>query len=401
LQPPREDVLACHRLVIGADAAEQAVGGRGQLTGQPDRGAGVWWMIPVVDFSLVRCQRGDRWFPWNYGSRGGDRRVRMGRFEPGGGLTVINAVDAEGKILGSCALRVGARHSRAILGDDEYRYGALAAGPAYFWADNEDSCPWILLVRSFWVRPEYRRSGIARAFASYARELGLPAYLAFANANMQALFGAEFTPTGATSRFQDTFRLAATALAANFEPADDADFTVFVQARASAGLLWNSAHGGIQEPAELGEVLCRPNRIDAEDADSGEHHELGFADSAYAFDRQFGFALSNWCDSWGPSGGPFDELDLDEAEDDEYERAEARFALLPAFTAGSLEGWILDAEAMLAYAAIRRFLRTLEWTEFSDVGEAAAELFVVDLLEDRRDLQHFSALVTPIAAKDA
>jgi hypothetical protein len=53
---------------------------------------------------------------------------------------------------GSCALRLGYRHSEYVLGDEEFQYGAASAGPAYFWPDDEKS-PWILIVKSFWVRP--------------------------------------------------------------------------------------------------------------------------------------------------------------------------------------------------------------------------------------------------------
>jgi hypothetical protein len=116
---------------------------------------------------LVPCSAGERWFPWNYRRRYRDRIISMSRFVPEPGLVVLNAVESGGRVVGSCALRVGYRHSEYVLRDEEYQYGAMAAGPAYFWTDSED-IPWILIIKSFWVRPSHRRRGIARAFAQYA-----------------------------------------------------------------------------------------------------------------------------------------------------------------------------------------------------------------------------------------
>lgn len=59
-------------------------------------------------------------------------RVGMRLFARGPGLVVLNAIGPGGRVLGSCSFRVGYRHSEYILGDEEYQYGALAAGPAYF-----------------------------------------------------------------------------------------------------------------------------------------------------------------------------------------------------------------------------------------------------------------------------
>jgi hypothetical protein len=102
----------------------------------------------VLDFEPVRCDQGDRWFPWNYGRKARDGRVGMKQFAHEPGLLVLNAVTPTGRIMGSCSLRVGYRHSGYLLSDEEYRYGAAAAGPAYFWPDDE-SCPWILVLKSF------------------------------------------------------------------------------------------------------------------------------------------------------------------------------------------------------------------------------------------------------------
>ena len=67
-----------------------------------------------------------------------------------------------------------------------------------------------------------------------------------------------------------------------------ADFTVYLQAEASAMLLWRSWHGGLDSSAELDDVLCDPDRADAWEIDSGESFETGFSDSAFAADRSFG-----------------------------------------------------------------------------------------------------------------
>ncbi|MGH2804153.1 MAG: hypothetical protein ACRDL4_14065 [Thermoleophilaceae bacterium] len=59
-----------------------------------------------------------------------------------------------------------------------------------------------------------------------------------------------------------------------------------------------------------------------------------------------------------------------------------------------IEGWVFDSDAMRAYATVRHFLSTLRWREFTDLDEAAQELFVVDLDEQPRGLLRFSALYT-------
>jgi hypothetical protein len=318
----------------------------------------------------------------------------MARFARQPGLLVLNAVDASSRILGSCALRLGYRHSEYILGDEEYRYGASSAGPAYFWPDDE-KCPWILVVKSFWVRPTSRRLGIARGFAEYARGLGLPGYLGFANKHMEEFFNREFRPTRKTSPLQEKIARALAAPAKEFEPNTDPHFTVFVQAEASALHLWNSWHGGLDEPVGLDQVLCFPDRADIWEIDSGEAYEAGYSDSGYADDLCFGYALSPWLDSWGPEDGPYDAIPT-EASDATWNAAAAAYATKSSCAAGSIDGWVLDPEAMLAYAAIRHFLRTLRWQAFDDLDAAARELFVKDLAEQPRGLRRFSGLVSPI-----
>ena len=71
-------------------------------------------------------------------------------------------------------------------------------------------------------------------------------------------------------------------------------------------------------------------------------------------------------------------------------------ALQSCFTAGSVDGWIIDSEAMCAYTSVRRFLRTLTWHDYDDINGAAQELFVRDLLEEPRGLRRFGALVSPV-----
>ena len=241
-----------------------------------------------MHFELVECADGDVWFPWNYRRRTKTGRVGVTRFAAEPGLVVFNAVDGRGRVLGSCSMRIGYRHSQDILRDEEYQYGAMAAGPAYFWADD-DACPWILVVKSFWVRPGVRRNGIARAFASRARDIGLPAYLGFANKHLEAWFNREFRPGAEPSRLQTRIETAMRAPAAGFEPERKPDFTVFLQAEASAMLLWQSWHGAMDESVGLAEALCDPDRAGAWDVDSGEVFEAGFSDSAFAADRAFGY----------------------------------------------------------------------------------------------------------------
>jgi hypothetical protein len=125
--------------------------------------------------------------------------------------------------------------------------------------------------------------------------------------------------------------------------------------------------------------------------------ETGFSDSAFAEDRSFGYLLSPWCDSWGPEGGPFDDLSGHASESD-WEDASAAYETQTAYAAGSLEGWVFDAEAMLAYATVRYFLRTLRWREYADLDDAARELFVRDLRDQPRGLLRFSALVSPVGS---
>lgn len=347
-----------------------------------------------MDFELVRCSEGERWFPWNYGRRSSERRVGMRRFMPEPGFVVLNAITPSGRVLGSCSFRVGYRHSEYILGDEEYRYGALAAGPAYFWPDDE-SCPWILVLKSFWVRPSLRRKGIARRFAAYVRDLGLPAYLAFANKNVREWFDREFRPTKRLSPFQRKIAKAIRAADVRYMPEDDPDFTIFLQAEASALLLWESAHGDLYQAVNLDRVLLSPDRADVWAIDGGETFEAGFSDSAFAEDRCYGYVLGAWCDSWGPETEPFDDLET-EAPDDEYETAKALYARRSCFAAGSIDGWVLDPDAICTYASVRCFLRTLTWREFHDVNDAVRELFIRDLRDEPRGLRCFSALVTPI-----
>ena len=120
-----------------------------------------------------------------------------------------------------------------------------------------------------------------------------------------------------------------------------------------------------------------------------------FSDSAFAEDRCFGYTLGSWCDAWGPEGDPFDELSAD-ASDEVYETTEAAYTQKSCLVAGSVDGWIIDAEAMCAYASVRYFLRTLTLRDYDDVNDAARELFVRDLRDEPQGLRRFSALVSPI-----
>ena len=348
-----------------------------------------------MDFELVRCVEGDRWFPWNYKRRYREGRVGMRRFVPEPGLVALNAIAPSGQTLGSCSLRVGYRHSEHILSDEEYRYGAAAAGPAYFWPEDE-SCPWILVLKSFWVRPAVRRQGIARRFAAYARDLGLPTYLAFANKQVKAWFDREFCPTDQISVLQARIAEAMRTRGADYTPDREPDFTVFLQAEAPALLSWRAWPNSLEDTTALDRGLLFPDRADVWDVDSGEVFETGFSDSAFAEDRSFGYALGSWCDAWGPEGDPFDELP-DEPTDEECQTTETTYARQSCFTAGTINGWIIDAEAMCAYASVRHFLRTLTWHNYDDVNEAAQELFVRDLQDEPRGLRHFSALVSPMS----
>jgi len=354
--------------------------------------------IQDMDFELVCCSEGDRWFPWNYGRLYGERRVGVKQFVHTPGLAVLNAVTPSGQILGSCSLRIGYRHSEYLLGDEEYRYGAAAAGPAYFWSDDE-SCPWILVLKSFWVRPAMRRQGIARRFAACARDLGLPTYLAFANKHVRAWFDRECCPTNHASPLQARIAEAMRTQGADYTPDRDPDFTVFLQAEAPALLLWRAWPKSWDETTTLDRGLLFPDRADIWDVDSGEVYETGFSDSAFAEDRCFGYALSSWCDAWGPHADPFDELP-DDASDEEQRAAEAAYALQSCFVAGSIDGWIIDVKAMCAYASVRHFLRTFTWHDYDNVDRAAQELFVRDLRDERRGLRHFSALVSPMQPAD-
>jgi hypothetical protein len=195
------------------------------------------------------------------------------------------------------------------------------------------------------------------------------------------------------SRLQTRIATAMRAAAGDFEPDLDADFTVYLQAEASAMLLWRSWHGGMYEPVGLSEVLCEPDRAGLWDIDSGEAFEAGFSDSAFASDRSFGYVLAPWCDAWGPEEGPHDHLS-DDASDSDYFDADAAYDVRTSCAAGTLRGWVSDAEAMLAYATVRHFLRTLRWREHVDLSDAARELFVRDLRDQPRGLRRFSAMVS-------
>jgi hypothetical protein len=228
------------------------------------------------------------------------------------------------------------------------------------------------------------------------RDIGLPAYLGFANKNMQAWFNREWRPVRRPSRLQAKIDRALRSPAPEgFAPDREADFTVYVQAEASPMHLYLSWHGGLHEPATLEAALCGSDRADLWAIDSGECFEAGFSDSAYADDRQFGYMLNEWFDTWGPTHAPFDDLS-DDPTDDEFDAAELAYERQSSFCAGTAEVWVTDREAMFAYATVRHFLRTLAFREFKDVDDAARELFVRDLRDEPRGLRTFSALVTPI-----
>lgn len=348
-----------------------------------------------MDFEVRVCSPGEKWFPWNYGRRTGTSRKRAGLQvvpdEPG--LVVLNAVSASGRVLGSCSMRIGYRHSPYLLGDEEYQHGVLGSGPAYFWA--ADDSPWIMTLKSFWVRPECRRQGIARAFAERARAMGLPTYLAFANSNMERWFDAEFRPSRRKSRLQKKiYRALNTEIPDSFRQLESAPmFHVHLLAEASAGFLFSSAHGadGPFSLVDLADVLVFPSRIDEWQADDGDSYEAGFSDSAFANDRCFGCLLEPELDSWGPTRSPFDDV----SDDDDVDLALAEFDRLSTFTAGIVSVRVVDPDALLANATVRRFLRTLEWREFESVVDAVEELYVTDLSEMPRGLRRFAAVVEP------
>lgn len=161
------------------------------------------------------------------------------------------------------------------------------------------------MLKSFWVRPGLRRNGIARRFAAYARDLGLPAYLAFASKNVEQWFNREFRPTKRLSPLQRKITKAIGATGTRYMPEDDPDFTIFLQ-------------------------------------------------------------------------------------------AEAAYTRRSCFAAGTIDGWIIELDAICASASVRHFLRTLKWREYTDVNDAVRELFVRDLRDEPRGLRSFSTLVSPI-----
>ena len=352
------------------------------------------------DIELRICVAGERWFPWNYRrtARHTGDRIGMRAFAPEPGLRVINAIAADGSVLGSCALRVGYRHSEQILSDEEYQYGAGATGPPFFWPEQE-GCPWIAVVKSFWVRPNARRRGVARRFAGYARDLGLPTYLAFGNPHMRAWFEREYRPTDELSPLQHLVASALAVPSEDHEPDADPDFTVYIQVEAPALLLWNAWPNEFDEVTDLEELLFYPARADEDSVDSGEVFEAGFSDSAFAVDRTYGYDLSPWCESWGPREGPYDDLP-DDATDEDWDAARRAFANQSWFVAGAVEGWVVDPAAMCAYASVRHFLRTLRLEAFSSVDEAVRELFVTDLASEARGLRSYHALVAPVEPRE-
>jgi hypothetical protein len=229
--------------------------------------------------------------------------------------------------------------------------------------------------------------------------VGLPTYLAFANKHVAAWFNREFRPSDQRSRLQDRIATAMRAPGTNFEPDRAPDFTVFVQAEAPALRLWRSWPGSSSDVSDLERVLCCPERADIWTIDSGEVFEAGFSDSAFAEDRRFGYALQPWWDAWGPTSGPF--YGMGDPYDEDYDAAEAAYAPQSSFAAGSADGWVLDPEAMCAYATVRHFLSTLAWHDYDDINDAARALFVRDLRDEPRGLRGFSALVTPVGQGSA
>jgi hypothetical protein len=150
---------------------------------------------------------------------------------------------------------------------------------------------------------------------------------------MKALFDREYRPTRKTSPLQNKIARALRAGSDEFEPDREPDFTVYLQAEASALHLWRSWHGGQSDLVELDRVLCWPDRAGFWEIDSGESYEIAYSDNAFADDRSYGYALSPWLDSWGVERGPFDLLP-DGADDADYEAAEAAFGAESAYAAG-------------------------------------------------------------------
>ena len=170
-------------------------------------------------------------------------------------------------------------------------------------------------------------------------------------------------------------------------------FTIELQAEAPTLLLWRAWPFDHEEVVPLSETLSDPSRAEAWEIDGGEIFEAGFSDSALAADRCYGYILDSWFEDSGPTHGPYAALE-GEVDDGELDAATAAFASQRSRCEGSIDGWIVDEQATLAYAEVRHYLRTLQWRTFDQIAEAADELFVRDLRESLRGLTEFDAVLS-------
>lgn len=73
--------------------------------------------------TVVRVPVGGKYFPWNYRRRTVVGRVG-GRTHAGDrGRHALNALDANGRVIGSAELQIGPRASERIIKTEEFAYG--------------------------------------------------------------------------------------------------------------------------------------------------------------------------------------------------------------------------------------------------------------------------------------
>ncbi len=344
-------------------------------------------------WTIRRARPGEQWFPWNYGQKrefGGTVRKRI--YEPDYGRFVFNAYSPRGALIGSTEVTIGDRGSIHVAANEEAHGGFLQE--PWFWPAHP-AIPWVLVGRGTYVKPAWRRKGVARALVEVTKAIGLPAYMVFATDLTREWFNRRYTPDGERSWLQQQIEQLATPTGSLDPRASRCDFTVTLAMTGSRVALHDLSYEcpDRDEPWGLDDWLVEPYRPTPFEID-GEMGVPAFTDSAFARDRAYGYTFTNWLISNDPP------IEYDDAwTDEEYAQARERFERIPAAADGSIEVEVLDPKIMRTYASIRRFLRTLEWSSFSD-DEVPWELFVNDLAEAPRGLKSFAAVIVDQAEHD-